>query len=402
MSKKAWAMLALCMAVSTVAGAGTAYWSPLPGSTVGPSDLTGGPLVTTDTVVPDLPVPGRAVSAASADLGAEITWTPTGNGTWDVYSNCGRIKGTLTNDAGNWVEIPKTADYTMYASWDVPTTTEIAPYDNPVGVANSRMYFGPYMGGKQDFNAGTGTWQLNYGLEWNATADRWELNADDGTILKKAIDLSATPFSHIELFFTFTSPGTYKIEYALDYGAKQLAPMATNPLTGTAHSNPVDLVAFWGMAHAINPAYPLFPDSSVPDVPMTSYRGDAARNFMAYATSASVADINGGGQGDADGDTTVDIEDAYPTNPDYATNDDHDGLPDEWENTYWPGDLTQTPADDPDGDTYTNEQEFEAGTDPTDPDSNPYVGMPAAGLAALALLASTLIAGGTVALRRRS
>jgi Bacterial TSP3 repeat len=44
---------------------------------------------------------------------------------------------------------------------------------------------------------------------------------------------------------------------------------------------------------------------------------------------------------------------------------DGDGLPDGWELQYF-GNLTQTDTDDPDGDGFSNLQEFLAGTDPTD------------------------------------
>jgi len=51
---------------------------------------------------------------------------------------------------------------------------------------------------------------------------------------------------------------------------------------------------------------------------------------------------------------------------------DNDGLPDAWENKY--GFNPNDPADaqqDPDGDTFTNLEEFEAKTDPKDPQSHP-------------------------------
>jgi hypothetical protein len=53
-----------------------------------------------------------------------------------------------------------------------------------------------------------------------------------------------------------------------------------------------------------------------------------------------------------------------------AADSDGDGLPDEWERAYF-GDLRYGPDDDPDGDGYTNLEEYNAGTDPTDPLSSP-------------------------------
>ncbi|MDD5502418.1 MAG: fibronectin type III domain-containing protein [Candidatus Thermoplasmatota archaeon] len=55
-----------------------------------------------------------------------------------------------------------------------------------------------------------------------------------------------------------------------------------------------------------------------------------------------------------------------------AEDSDHDGLPDAWEKKYF-GNLTYGPNDDPDGDGYTNLQEYNAGSDPTDSASRPPV-----------------------------
>lgn len=57
--------------------------------------------------------------------------------------------------------------------------------------------------------------------------------------------------------------------------------------------------------------------------------------------------------------------------PVFAEEDiDDDGLPDWWEIQYF-GDLSQDACGDFDGDTFTNLEECEAGTDPTDPDDKP-------------------------------
>jgi hypothetical protein len=52
---------------------------------------------------------------------------------------------------------------------------------------------------------------------------------------------------------------------------------------------------------------------------------------------------------------------------------DGDGLPDSWEMAHF-NNLAQGPADDPDGDTFNNLAEFNAGTDPMDPNSKPSPG----------------------------
>ena len=50
---------------------------------------------------------------------------------------------------------------------------------------------------------------------------------------------------------------------------------------------------------------------------------------------------------------------------------DGNGLPDGWEAKYLPGQNNVQPGDDPDGDGLTNLEEFEQGTDPTNPYSGP-------------------------------
>lgn len=55
---------------------------------------------------------------------------------------------------------------------------------------------------------------------------------------------------------------------------------------------------------------------------------------------------------------------------DAATDSDADGLPDEWEDEHF-GNLDQLGSDDPDGDGFTNAEEYEAGSDPNDPASTP-------------------------------
>jgi hypothetical protein len=52
------------------------------------------------------------------------------------------------------------------------------------------------------------------------------------------------------------------------------------------------------------------------------------------------------------------------------TDDDEDGLPDGWEQYHF-GNLDQGAADDYDGDSYTNLEEYQAGSDPVDPKITP-------------------------------
>lgn len=53
-----------------------------------------------------------------------------------------------------------------------------------------------------------------------------------------------------------------------------------------------------------------------------------------------------------------------------SSDSDSDGLPDGWEQQHFGG-LSQTGSGDPDEDTHSNFQEFQAGTDPMDPTSSP-------------------------------
>jgi len=67
---------------------------------------------------------------------------------------------------------------------------------------------------------------------------------------------------------------------------------------------------------------------------------------------------------DSDGDGTIDYYDPFPDDIRYATDDDNDGLADEWETEYGLELGSNDANDDPDGDGYTNADEFAAGTYP--------------------------------------
>lgn len=70
------------------------------------------------------------------------------------------------------------------------------------------------------------------------------------------------------------------------------------------------------------------------------------------------------------GNSSGTITAAVNNNNEIDNDIDNDDLPDDWENTYF-GNLDQGSGDDPDGDSYTNLQEYEAGTNPNSATSYP-------------------------------
>jgi len=88
---------------------------------------------------------------------------------------------------------------------------------------------------------------------------------------------------------------------------------------------------------------------------------------------------------DSDGDKVADVFDAFPNDDkewidsdgdgignNADDDDDNDGMPDEWENQYdGLSPIRNDAAGDLDKDGFSNIAEFEAGTDPTDPNSKP-------------------------------
>jgi len=92
---------------------------------------------------------------------------------------------------------------------------------------------------------------------------------------------------------------------------------------------------------------------------------------------------------DSDGDGIPNVYDAFPIDPQESmdtdgdgignnadTDDDNDGMPDTWETQYELNPLVDDASGDKDNDGYTNFEEYEEGTDPTDPRSHPVKAMP--------------------------
>jgi calcineurin-like phosphoesterase family protein/Calx-beta domain-containing protein/purple acid phosphatase-like protein/thrombospondin type 3 repeat protein len=84
---------------------------------------------------------------------------------------------------------------------------------------------------------------------------------------------------------------------------------------------------------------------------------------------------------------------------------DGDGLPDAWEVTHFGNTTSQNGSGDPDGDGATNQEEFQALTDPMDPASKPPSGSPGGGgggACGLTGLEGLLALAGALGVRRRS
>lgn len=101
-------------------------------------------------------------------------------------------------------------------------------------------------------------------------------------------------------------------------------------------------------------------------VPAGTKTADTTDSFGFIVTLDNTA--NEGGNGATQNPTLAHVLDVYWYDP--ATDSDGDGLPDDWETENF-GDLTANGDQDSDADTYTNREEYEAGTDPNDDASVP-------------------------------
>ncbi|MFC1515616.1 hypothetical protein ACFL7E_02530 [Thermodesulfobacteriota bacterium] len=92
---------------------------------------------------------------------------------------------------------------------------------------------------------------------------------------------------------------------------------------------------------------------------------------------------------DIDGDGVPDDQDTFPNDPAESvdtdgdgignnadTDDDNDGMPDNWEMAYELNSFLNDADEDPDGDNFNNFVEYQKGTNPRDAQSHPPVGMP--------------------------
>ncbi|MCK5772935.1 MAG: hypothetical protein KAH57_04035 [Thermoplasmata archaeon] len=113
---------------------------------------------------------------------------------------------------------------------------------------------------------------------------------------------------------------------------------------------------------------------------------------------------------DSDGDGVPDESDDFPNDPNETTDtdgdgignnadtdDDNDGMPDSWELEYGLDSLDPADFDqDPDGDGYTNLEEFRADTDPQDKGSHPEEGQSEDRLLLIVLIALAVVGAAAV------
>lgn len=101
--------------------------------------------------------------------------------------------------------------------------------------------------------------------------------------------------------------------------------------------------------------------------------------------------------------STITVKGSYVLTMDPQADTDFDGMSDQWEIAGaldpFSSSLPNGPGDDPDADGFTNLEEFNAQTNPTDSESNSAPHVPVADIIGLTLLALAFIAAGTAALR---
>ena len=120
----------------------------------------------------------------------------------------------------------------------------------------------------------------------------------------------------------------------------------------------------WEFVHGLNPS--LNDASNDPD-------GDGYTNLMEFKAKTNPFEKDSDDDGISDGEETSEGSDGYLTNPNSADTD-VDGLTDLEETTIGlDGYFTNPTLNDTDGDSYSDYTEYLAGTDPTNPDSNPGV-----------------------------
>jgi len=368
-------VLTAIVALGTAAAwAGTAYYGGMTGETGIPYNISG-------------------LSGAETSAGANITWVPNGDGSFNIVSNVGRKKGVFTLADGVTpmaiTDPPAPGGWVAQAAIDVPTAGTFTAYD--ASVQNKRFFFGVELG---PYNRG-GADQLGVaGIEWSAennsggTNMAFRLKSDSNFPVGDTLssDFPAETYNAIpsnaqrfEIRLSKNASGDLTIEYRVDYGAWQYFPTSV-----PAVANPItDAVLTAGLGAGTI-------DDASADTAAWSVRGPWTNVDPIY-TGDGVPNINTGL--DQDGDGTNNELDAFPGDANYVADTDSDDLPDEWELLYI-GNLSENGYSNNDSDFINNFAELAQGFDPSLQDGP---GLPAVGTLGRVLMISALALFGLVA-----
>ena len=196
-----------------------------------------------------------------------------------------------------------------------------------------------------------------------------ELSAGDGS--QVIVDVYAAPpvgtseISAVELLVT-TTAGATLTEIAL---GEDLAGW-TSP-TITTRSGGTYLVTYSDVSKAFSSRTKIFSLTfSVADAMQQISQISGYLNEVQFTDRPAFPLV---ARKDSDGDGIKDAEDAFPDDPAASVDTDGDGMPDDWNEGYSAADSTTSLVldDDDDNDGYTDVEEIEAGSDPTDANDEP-------------------------------
>lgn len=198
----------------------------------------------------------------------------------------------------------------------------------------------------------------------------------------QTLTLSSIPYAKYDLYIYESHYATGEIVgFTIGATTKTLTNTGGNPLGGTTHRLNDTYVKFSGLSGS-STAVTIKATSGEAGlagfqiVEQVADPSDSDGDGLLDAWEiANFTDLTQTGSGDPDRDGfTNEEEETAGSNPNSAASTpldtDGDGLPDAWEILHF-GDLSQKPGDDFDVDGYTNLQEFTAGSDPKNPLSTP-------------------------------
>ena len=291
-------------------------------------------------------------------------------------------------EEGGWVV--KTLDRERWAG--VSINLKIGSEDLPrIVYHNGESLF--YMvraakpGAPTNVTAASGEDYIN--LTWEAPEDNGGLNVTSYVIYRGETPTSLQMIAEVNTNYyndTGVQKGVtyyYAVSAVNEIGEGGLSDVV-NATAATTPSAPRNLTAVVGEGVVNLTWAPPEDDGGYPILNYTLYRGTAPGRIEAFiellanTTSYSDAVVEAGvtyyyavsarnllGEG-----PISEVVNATLPSPQPGNDSDSDGLPDEWEKEQF-GNLTYGPGDDPDGDGYTNLQEYLNGTNPTNPSDHP-------------------------------